>query len=65
MFTREFRMDTGCAYPLHFDAVKPMRRGGKPPWAWDDIDDEGFKIGEWFFLAGDRHRGPLVNAATV
>jgi len=48
VFSSAFRMDTGCEYPERFVASRPNRRSGSPPWAWDDIDDEDVKIGEWF-----------------
>lgn len=49
VYATTFRMATGCEYPERFVASSPGQRGGRPPWAWDDLDDEGVRAGEWFF----------------
>ncbi|MCB9477233.1 MAG: hypothetical protein H6685_10205 [Deltaproteobacteria bacterium] len=49
VFTSTFRMDSGCTYPARFVSSEPTVRGGRPPWAWDDVDDGGVKVGEFFF----------------
>ncbi len=48
LFDDAFRMETGCEYPDRFASSRKDRRGGRPPWAWDDTDDEDVRIGEWF-----------------
>ncbi|MCC6157374.1 MAG: hypothetical protein IT350_04925 [Deltaproteobacteria bacterium] len=48
LFVDTFRMETGCEYPERFASSGGVRRGGRPPWAWDDTDDEDVRIGEWF-----------------
>lgn len=48
LFAETFRMETGCEYPERFGSSGGARRGGRPPWAWDDTDDEDVRIGEWF-----------------
>lgn len=53
VFSSTFRMDTGCQYPEKFVSSRSGQRGGRPPWAWDDIDDEGVRMGEWFFWPAD------------
>jgi hypothetical protein len=53
VFHSNFRMDDGCEYPERFVSSTPGKRGGRPPWAWDDIDDEGIRIGEMFLIPAD------------
>ncbi len=53
VFHSTFKMDNGCEYPDRFVSSTPGEKGGRPPWAWDDIDDEGIRIGEMFFFPAD------------
>jgi len=47
-FASVFHFTPECPLPDRMAGDNYREPGGETPWAWDDLDDEGVRRGEWF-----------------